>query len=54
MNGEGEFVELGPAIVVEGAPARLEESLPHEAKQTGIELEFRWELGHLLPEFADA
>src|SRR5260221_14171 len=33
----GEFVKLGAAIVLRRAPARLEHSLPNEAKQTGIE-----------------
>ena len=34
--GGGEFVELGPAIVLRCAPARLQQSLPDEAKQAGI------------------
>src|SRR5882724_1472147 len=33
----GEFVKLGPAIVLRRAPGRLEQPLPDEAKQTGIE-----------------
>src|SRR4029077_8160379 len=32
-----EFVELGAAIVLRYAPARLEQSLTDEAKQAGIE-----------------
>ena len=33
----GEFVELGAAIVFRCAPARLQQSLPHQAKQRRIE-----------------
>src|SRR6266403_1451634 len=33
----GEFVELGAAIVLRRAPAGSQQSLPDEAKQTGIE-----------------
>src|SRR5215472_13449215 len=32
----GEFVELGPAIVLRCAPACLQQPLPHQAKQCGI------------------
>ena len=33
----GKFVELGAAIVLRCAPARFEQSLTDEAKQTGVE-----------------
>ena len=35
--GGGQFVELGAAIVLRRAPARLQQSLPHQPKQPGIE-----------------
>jgi hypothetical protein len=34
---KGEFVELGAAIVLRGAPTRLEQTLTDEAKEAGIE-----------------
>ena len=33
----GELIELGPAIVLRCAPARLQQPLPHQAKQAGIQ-----------------
>jgi hypothetical protein len=35
--GGGELVKLGAAIIIGGAPAWLEQTLAHEAKETGIE-----------------